>query len=154
MQSSYILWIVLGVLLVAAYIWSALGTPNTTVIVQTSVEAFRSDLLNEKNPILVQDQVVDLDEFFNIAFKWVRIQKITNSDSDEKKTMNSYLVFWPSASTIITIQRPGGTPVDVRLPAQNILILPMFWKYKCTSENVNVNVFTVNTIFGQVARLF
>ena len=158
-MASYILWIVLVILLIVVYIWSALSTPKETIIVQTSMLSFKPELLNEKNPLIVEDRICHLDQFLQIAFKWVTKKDVSDSSNsqgsqDSQKVTSSYLVFWSNTENItITICRPGGSPVDIILYAQNILVLPMRWTWNVMSvnESANLTIVAINTLFGLVA---
>jgi len=150
-RSSYTLWIILIILLVVVYVWSALSTPKETVIIQTSVQSFRPELLNEKNPIVVEDRIFQLEQFLQIAFKWVSIKTSSSSGNGSTKVKSSYAVFWSDTSdTIITICRPNGSPVELVLPMQNVLILPMLWTWSVTNP---CQVVTINTLFGTIMSL-
>ena len=141
-----ILWIVLLILVFIVYFWSATSVATETTIVQTSLTAFNPDLLNEKNPILIQDRVANTDEFIETAFKWVWIKKQEQKSNLPKP--NSYTLFHPSSKTTINIHRPGPkSDVDLILPAKARLILPRHWTW---STQTKITVWKINTLFGLI----
>jgi hypothetical protein len=151
-MASPILWITLAVLILAVYIWSATSTAKETVIVQTSLASFTPDLLNEKNPILIEDRVVDLYQFINAAFKWVFIKEIKSSGSDGSPSNPfSYLVLHSNSETDthIYICRPGGSDVEMIIPAYTIFILPTGWRWSIKIQNA-ITILGINTLFGQL----
>ena len=159
-MASPILWIVLAVLILTLYLWSATSYAKETVIIQTSLESFSPDLLNEKSPILIEDRIVDIDEFINASFKWVFITRFTANNS--KKNKYSYLVIHANASNAsnasndITIStcRPGTTEsVNILVPSNTILILPTGWSWSTVqgeneTKSEQINVIGINTAFG------
>lgn len=141
---SVLVWILL-ILIIVVYFWSATSVASETTIIQTTLAAFNPDLLNEKNPILIQDRVANTDEFIETVFKWVWVKKQTQSSSSNK---NSYTLFHPPRKTTITIHRPGAqSDVDIIVPEHAILILPMRWTW---STQDLVDVWGINTLFGLI----
>ena len=158
-MASPILWIVLAVLILTLYLWSATSYAKETVIIQTSLESFSPDLLNEKSPILIEDRIVNIDEFINASFKWVFLTRLKSNDfSSNKKNKYSYLVIHANANadTTITTCRPGSTEcVNILVPSNTILILPTGWSWSTGETEINkttsepkITVIGINTAFG------
>lgn len=149
-----ILWIILVLLLVTVYIWSAVSpsTDDEIVIVQTTLSSFTPTLLHEKNPLLITDKVVNVKEFIQIAFeKWATQRPLV---SRGQKIKSSFAIFHsPDQVITIVIKKPKThQEVAVIVPVNNILILPMWWEWS-TDQPQPLNVIHVNTMIGALCGI-
>lgn len=145
-----ILWIVLILLLTTVYIWSAVSpsTDNEVVIVQTPLASFEPDLLNEKSPVLINDKIVNIDEFISVAFKFIITSR---SVSRGQKVKSSLAMFHPRTDTTIHVKKPKTLQeVAVIIPANNVFILPMWWEWTCATE---LPITNVNTMIGALCGI-
>lgn len=148
-----ILWIILVLLLTMVYIWSAVSpsTDDEVVIVQTPLASFTPLLLNEKNPVLISDRIVNIDELISVAFKFTSHSQV---QSRGQKVKSSYAIFHPKTDITITIKKPKTLQeVDVIVPANNVFILPMWWEWKESKEKIKIPVTNVNTIIGALCGI-
>ena len=125
-------------LVVAIYISYYYRYPKTVNIIQSTLDHFNLSLLLEKQPVIVQDPIADLNQLHQAWFKWNRCSPLTvHSD---QWFMNPYkflvvcpterteMVLYPAGSPIVNGEpSPDQTILAVRLGAGQTLIVPFHW---------------------------
>ena len=100
-------------------------------ILETSLHAFRPELLFEKNPIIISDEIVKPDEFLK-TIQWLYVKKTERSPPKGRKPVRNpfaYLVFHGCDSIELAHPRQGTQRVVVNLHPHQILIVPYRWTY-------------------------
>lgn len=146
--------------MVIMYIYSALTIASETTIIQTSLENFNPVMLSEKNPILIIDNIVNVDEFIKIVFSWnvLKIEKKLLKTAEDFRNNYSYMIVHNQEETTIKIHRltaikgkNSDEHVSIIVPAFNVLIIPFRWYVQLESKS-EVNVTCINTLFGALNK--
>ena len=111
-------------------------TPSATVtIIQSKISEFDVKLLFDKDPIILEEKVVDPSEILQAYFNYLysikfRVQP-TNQWSQNK---SRYLIVFNAETLQIAHPSNKGSPIknfiDIRLQPKQLMILPSLWLYK------------------------
>ena len=101
-----ILIVFIIILLISIYISFDLKINNNFQIIQLSSNKINQDILYEKNPILIQDNINDIEDFINVIMPYEKIytNKFLHSN---KYSINQNL------SNYLLIYNSNNTPIDV-----------------------------------------
>lgn len=157
---KYILFIIL--ILICLYVYSYYLYPKNEVIIQTTLNNFKLDMLLEKQPIIIQDNIVNLNQIIDAWFKYNSNTKfVLNSSESWNKNKYKYLLFKTDTESEIIIYSPtkkliNGLPDTnekltlIKMSEGQILILPFNWLYNIQSSyNLNcvgINDFVTNLL--------
>lgn len=149
------LYITLAVIIIIFYIKLTLQKKRDFQIIQTSLEIFKDDLLYEKYPIILEDNIVNIDELFGSIFKYQYIFKKQgkNKKKKEYKCNSKFLVFHNitlQESTISIKNNVNDVFVDVIIRQNKVLILPYGWYY--INKN-NISYFLLNDFIHSFRHL-
>jgi hypothetical protein len=115
------------------------------------------DTLNEKLPIIIQNFNGDEQQLISSALKYMYIytQKDIQKSSDKPIINTSkYLFISTDVPTEIEIINPkfdkeNYKSVSIKMKPDNILILPIFWMYKCDKDLECVYVHDIFSVLYQ-----
>lgn len=140
--------------LVAAYVWAAYyRQPPSVQMLQTSLTLFHVDALLQKQPIVVADQVADLDAIRRAWFPMATAKEAVAVPGAWLRVGGKYAVIYPREDAEVLmcapkckmvldgaarIPHPDETLVAVPLKAHQLLILPFRYHFYVTSEKINV----------------
>lgn len=149
------LYITLAVIIIIFYIKLTLQKKRDFQIIQTSLEIFKDDLLYEKYPIILEDNIVNIDELFGSIFKYQYIFKKQGKKKKKKeyKCNSKFLVFHNitlQESTISIKNNVNDVFVDVIIRQNKVLILPYGWYY--INKN-NISYFLLNDFIHSFRHL-
>ena len=140
----YLFWVIVSAL-AAWYVSYYYRYPSEVTIIQTTLPEFHFDLLLQKQPIVLQDQVSHLSDLQRLWFPRMTQYRVWT----EKKSMNDpwdknkhkYLVLQPHSDTKIFlyprgkemvppgIPDPKGTLIEIQLKSHQVLIVPYKYYY-------------------------
>ena len=140
--------------------------PKTyTEILQTNIEDIRPDILLEKQPTLIFDKIVNIDDIlkttFNYMFTFSKKQYIltntmyqnnskyvlfhNNSENDieidiskSRVKQNHFNVF----NTVLNEEPSDTNSIKIIMKPFNVLILPYLFNFKSLSEDIDVRFLT------------
>lgn len=140
-------YLVYAACLLAALIYASyyFKYPSETTILQTTLSNFKFQLLLEKQPIVIQDQVHNLSElkdmwFYSYMSKMHAWTSRGDKDPSWETNKYKYLLLQPGIATSVYIY-PRGKPMTGGLPAPDatlieivlkehqVLILPYKYRY-------------------------
>jgi len=150
-------WIV--VLVLVTYVWAAYyRQPPSVQMLQTTLASFQVDVLLQKQPIVVADQVADqvadLDAIRRAWFPMATAKEAVAVPGAWSRVGGKYAVIYPREDAEVLlcapkcgmvsdddgarIPHPDETLVAVPLKAHQLLILPFRYHFYVTSEKINV----------------
>ena len=149
------LYVILITIICLFYIKLTLQKKPDFQIIQASLELFKDDLLYDKYPIILEDNIVNIDELFGSIFKYQYIFKIIGKKKQKKEFQNNnkFLVFHNInlEESIISIKNNvNDVLVDVILRKNKVMILPYGWYY--INKN-NISYFLLNDFIHSFRHL-
>ena len=158
-------WKILIVMFIvlALYIYSYYRYPKNTLIIQSHIRMFKPELLLDKQPIIVDDNDIDIIDFKTKLFSMNPTQQFTLSNSDKwYKNKHKYLILQSKngpcdillcnpnyvdnkTNTPIIYENDGNnendgneTPeiIEVQLSEGQIVIIPFNWIYYIQNSSV------------------
>ena len=138
------LWIFIAVvILLYIYISYYYRYPSKVSIIQSYYDIFNLNLLQEKQPIVLDDTIEDIQKIKKAWFKWNYSKYYQMPDQvSEKwyKNQYKYLIIQPQESIELYLcpariklvnQAPPAeeTLIIIKLKARQVLILPLHWNY-------------------------
>lgn len=149
-------YVILGVVLfiTICYIKYYTKTYPSLTFLQSTIDKVDFEMLNGKIPIIITDQIVDVQDVFSSVFKfqYTFIDQI-NPMSSWVRNCNKYMVVSPNTKETIKIAHPkskmkGGKYeyIDIILNEHQLLIIPYGWWVLSNKSNV----FKLNDIFSKM----
>lgn len=139
-------------ILIIIYIICYFIPPKTISINQTKIQHFKFNLLHERQPIIIYEQIPDLEDIKNKWFQYNITKRTTCENMKWKRNSHKYLVLSPTNDTEIHICNPYTTIVDgipcsdtkivsINLKQNQIIIIPYRWYVytDCNSQLVHVH---------------
>lgn len=133
--------------IITIYIWSYLRFPQHVTVLQTTLRDFNFDMLREKQPLVIQDHVV---EFQDLQKRWfgpnfTRAYASPSSHNVWYRNVAKYLVFcaaeegdiyvYPAGKKMIRTEDGAFVPdpqealLAIHVQPKQVLILPYRWHY-------------------------
>jgi hypothetical protein len=112
--------------------------PSSLIILQTTLNNFNFDLLLEKQPLIIQDKIADVNQVISSWFKENIIEDINNTKNDDWITnKHKYLYIQSDDETEIEIiiQR-NNSNVVIKLKNKQNIILPFMCKYYINNPKI------------------
>lgn len=145
-----IIWIIL-LILVALYVRYYFKFPKEVAILQTTLNNFTFDILREKQPVIIQDRVQDLNDIKKNWFKYVLPSDLAFDPDEHSRWYTNkykYLVLHPSEACEVLLfpsnerlDASGVPPEDatlvaIQLAENQMLIIPyrMHSSISCASQ--------------------
>jgi hypothetical protein len=143
------LWIACAVaILIYIYVSYYYRYPQKVSILQSSLDRFDLNLLQEKQPIVLEDAIKDIQEIKKAWFKWNYTTRSNGYLPDQwQKNRHKHLLIHPQESTEIllypaaaptlkqsNIPDPNETIVIIKLKPNQLLIVPFHWKTMIQKE--------------------
>jgi hypothetical protein len=134
-RSSTLLMVCLVCTLTFILLRYYLKPASNTTIVQPKLSEFEIKLLFEKNPIIIEERIVQPKEILDAFFKYLYTYK-TQLPSSSKWRQNKarYLVIHNAEYLQIAHPSNKGNPtpnyIDIRIQPNQLIILPALWLYK------------------------
>ena len=137
------MFIIFIVLFLVLYITLLLKKHRDFEMIQTNLSIFTDDLLLEKYPIIIEDNIVNISELFESIFKFQYVFRKSDCSSFTEKGIiqnkNKFLIFHNTTKdqSIISIKNDiDDVFVDVILRKHKVLIVPYRWYYK-NDDNID-----------------
>lgn len=157
------LFVILLSLLIVLYIRFNFKYNKEYEIIQTSPSKITVDILNERNPIVVENLQDGLAVFVHSAFRYLYIhKKITSSVTHPKpvEVTSRFCVITPASDDTILIDiinpkynADDYRAVSIKLKTGNALILPIYWRFTCASDVNCVYLYDVfATVYSAIKR--
>lgn len=147
------------------YLQSYFKLPKETNIIQTPLETFHPDLLLEKQPIYLYENIYNPADVIGSIFKYQYIQKVLSlsNKSYTKKNLSKYLLIYNDREDVVNIHLTNPTNkknvqyyngffvnkfykvsknnvdidmIKVILKPHNMIIIPMGWIYHSSVDNI------------------
>lgn len=124
-----------------SYIHLILKQKKDFQILQTYLINCNPDLLLEKYPIIIQDQIHDIQDLFDSIFKY---QYITKSFTISKKKQliinkNKFCVIYNTNKTEVCLTLfSNDTPIEIKLLPFTVCILPFWWSYMLDTNGIEI----------------
>jgi hypothetical protein len=152
MRMLWYIGVLVLVVFVIVYIRYYYKYPTELTILQTTLRNFSFEMLQEKQPIVVQDFVATLESLQNVWFKYNTVQPFNLSASDPEnptwiRNVYKYVVIHCSDDVEILVAHAHTKPtaegfmpedasiVAIQLQARQIVILPYHIHYAvCSSK--------------------
>lgn len=143
------LWIILAIL-IYIYVSYYYKYPKDVSILQSGSGTFKAHLLTEKQPIVIDDTIKDIQEIKKAWFRW-NYTNIYQEFIPEQwyKNKYKYLIIYPLEDTEVFLYSPSlpfkenlpdpeETVVVIKLKAQQLLIIPFHWYHMYPSQKQTV----------------
>lgn len=138
--------ILIGIIIVACialYTYSYLRVPRITQILQTSITTLTPQLLFEKQPIVIEEGVVDSHALLGTVFKYLAFGKpviqVATSGVSLQQTQHRYTILTCAQGGEVDIFHPKYTAfiktskaqfITIKLAPHQPLILPKHWWFQ------------------------
>lgn len=154
-----ILFLILIILFFALYINKYLSVRSDIEILQASISDVNASYLFQKYPLIISEPLVNPENILKTLFKYLYIKTIffnaTNSNT-YSQTRSRYQIIYPSLNnSVVKIIHPKYSSnenypyIDIILKKNQILILPIYWWYKCDSNCNCIEIYDViSYLFG------
>jgi hypothetical protein len=124
-------------------------------IIQTSLDVFKEEFLYDKYPIILEDNVVNIQDLFDSIFKYQYIFKSNGKKLKKKQNKNNskFLIFHNvdlDESTISIKNNINDVFVDVILRKHKVLVLPYGWYF---ANNNNISYVLLNDLIHSLRHL-
>ena len=161
----YIIAFIIAIILIYASLYFI--HREDIVLHQTNVYNFDFSLLYNKQPIIIEDSVKDLDEVISLWFSPNIVSKYLIIDELWKKNNYKYAIIYSIKDTEITLSHPYNNldnydpenplfPLTtIKLKNNKFIIVPFKWKYNIENTN-NVIVYGIHdyiTYFLDIFRI-
>jgi hypothetical protein len=155
-----ILWIII-IALLYVYISYYYRYPTKVSILQSRLNEFDLNLLNEKQPIVIEDRIKDINEIRKAWFKWNFKKEYNTYDTDKWYKNNfKYFLIHPQEDTEVFLYPPNKPVINnepspeeqiivMKLKANQLLIVPYKW-LNMIDKLQNVNFIGLNDIFTAI----
>jgi hypothetical protein len=144
--TRYLVIIVIA-LCVLTYIYLYTRVPNDTrTIIQVDLEQLTPALLQEKQPIVINDKIINASSLLNTVFKYSYLlsnESIIDPTPSFNQSKNKYTlltsIFWDA---MIDIADPSNTDpnnikfISVKLNRNRVMILPALWYYRSQTPRI------------------
>lgn len=136
--------------LIVWYVRKAIATrTGDVVIIQTPVHALDTDILLEKQPVIVQDPVHSLNKLFASAFRFLYVFRSEQTLRDKVSRLRARFTVLHNTTEddqILRIGRADDTPLPIVVPAACVIVLPPGW-YVLPDNPVAWRVVLLNDLF-------
>jgi hypothetical protein len=134
MPAIHKLLIIIIILLSAIYVKYYIKTVDKTEIIQLSLNKINYKILNERNPIYMEEKIIDINQVINTNFKHLYSFKFENDDFNKNIKMNlakycifhnnseidKYIhIFNPNESKNVSFKNNKGTKSNIKYLTSN-----------------------------------
>ena len=133
------LYLIIIVIIISIYAYCYYITPESFIILQTTLDNFTFDLLLEKQPIVISDKIVDINQIIETWFKENFIKDINLNDdtNDWIINKNKYLYLQSNDDNVEIIISRNNSNVGIKLKNKQNLIIPFMCKYYIDNNHKN-----------------
>ena len=153
MYSYKIFLIILIILVILLYLQSYMKPRVDYNIIQVYLDNFKLDNLYEKYPIVIYDQIYNIDDLLNTIFKYSYAFKTLLQIEADKiyKNTHKYLLIFNNIEPIklkvinpkykkdikIKLEDSNVEYVTIKLKEKQVVILPALWYYYSNNNNIS-----------------
>lgn len=138
--------VIFGIFYVYIVLYTKVPDPPYT-IVQVTLDKLTPDILQEKQPVLVNDRIVNIDALLKTVFAYMYMfsdERFLEPSDKFSKTTAKYTIFTsPFWDTNIDIADPSNlhqqqSPkyITIKLHQNKVLIMPSQWLYRITDKRI------------------
>lgn len=143
-----LLLFLLAILVVVAYMYYYKTYKTDVVILQTFLDQADLNLLYERYPVVIYDQVMDPRALLKTLFSYSYMFKSESQIQKGVETINKskYMMLWHNETqnedVFVDILNPPvikeqKSEVSIKLRKHQVIILPAFWGFVCTTTPLN-----------------
>ena len=132
-------------ILALVYAHYAMKPKQEVHIIQTSLDRINDNTLFEKQPIVIDDQIVNVTDLLGTLFKYQYLfKKDTLLEANDEVYLNThkYMIVYNSSNendAYVVLTPPKAIrdrypSIDMILPPNNVLILPYLWSIEPSKE--------------------
>lgn len=163
MESYKIFFIIIIILVILLYLQSYMKPRTDYNIIQVYLDTFKLDNLYEKYPIIIYDQVYNIDDLLNTIFKYSYAFKTTLQVEAAKiyKNTHKYLLVFNNTKPIklkvinpkykkdikMKLEDSNVEYVTIKLKEKQVVILPALWYYY--SDNLNISAIGLDDLISR-----
>ena len=155
LKSTVIMCLIIATLLAIVYIIGARSHSLEGTIIQTPLRSFNPDLLLEKNPIVIDDNIVNVDEFIQKCFKYLYVfsRPVVANTQASQSMINPYahMLIHAKTKTSEPIQlahpRNKKEVITIILQPYSVLIVPFAWRVSFT-KNTKCKITGLHTLIS------
>lgn len=147
------IYLIVLLVLFILYIYCYFVFSSVITILQTNVNDFKFDLLYQKQPIVINDKIKNINNILDIWFKQNIIDNNINIDNNSWITNKyKYLYIYTLYDTEILLSKPNINNkipdekekiINIKLKEFQSLIIPFKWKYFIDNKN-NINLYGIH----------
>ena len=155
--------IALLVMFILALIYAhyAMKPKQEVHIIQTSLDRISDDTLFEKQPIDIDDQIVNVTDLLGTLFKYQYLFKkdmLIEANSDAYLNTHKYMIVYNTSNekdAFVVLTPPKSIrdrypSIDMILPPNNVLILPYLWSIEPSKDSHTLQIILLNDLFHQL----
>ena len=133
--------------------------PKTITINQTTINKFNFNLLYQKFPIVITDNISNLNDVLNLWFKYNFIYKFEGVNNTWKQSNAKYSILHNNTNSKIEIHicnpnvkinnkipTSDSKIITINLSENQFLILPFKWYYYLESDISFINIHDIYTV--------
>lgn len=156
----YVILIIIIILILAIYHYH----PKTISINQTTIENFNFNLLYQKHPIVIVDNIINIKDVLELWFKYNFIYKSEATQNNWKHSNAKYSILHNNSNSKIElhicnpnvkinnkIPTSDSKIITINLSENQFLILPFKWYYYI--EN-NLEILNIHDIYTMTLSQF
>lgn len=164
-DTTKILLALLAILIIIMYVYYYKNYKKDVVILQTYLDKADINLLYEKYPVVIYDQIIDPRQLLDTLFRYSYIFQ-TDELVKPNTTMISkskFTVVWYSGEDlddlILKVVGPGkdssdssdSSDVSIKLKKKQVVILPAYWGFQCS---VPINCIRLDDLLSALISKF
>lgn len=151
----YVILIIIIICILAIYHYH----PKTITINQTTIQNFNFNLLYQKNPIVIVDNIINLNDVLNLWFKYNFIYALKDIQNNWKQSNAKYSILHNNSNSKIELHicnphvkinnkmpTSDSKIITINLSENQFIILPFKWYYYLENNLEIINIHDVYTM--------
>jgi hypothetical protein len=140
------------IVIICAYVYIVLKPKKDFQILQSSLSNMSDDMLYEKYPICINDQIINVQDLLQSLFKfqYIFVDHFTEQQPYNRVNHSKFLVIHnnhpDNCDLFVSSPNKNTDKVRIILPPYNVIILPYLWSVstedKCNLSGMSLNDFT------------
>ena len=156
-DTTKLLLALLATLIIIMYVYYYKNYKKDVVILQTYLDQADINLLYEKYPVVIYDQIIDPRELLKTLFQYSYMFQ-TDEVIDPDTTIVSkskFTLVWYSGKVqedlILQVMCPGSQDISIKLKKQQVVILPAYWGFK---SDIPINCIRLDDLLSVLVSKF
>ncbi len=159
----YLISLIVFVLIIIVHYKYYIQVNESYEIVQIFLNRLTVDILKEKHPVIIYDQLIDPNEFIKIFFKYMYIssREDTLSTSEYITNKSKFFIIWNSDQDKVcnvdiispkykNISDENFQFITAKLKFNQVLILPTHWTVRNSDEGKQLKYIQLDGPFSQL----